>query len=245
MDWREIMGVGAAVAGAAVVGGVASVYGSNQAASAQESAANQASQTQQGMFNVANQNLQPFIQTGTQAAGEIANLEGLNGGNSASIQSTLQGLPGYQFANTQGLKSVQNSATARGLGISGAAQKGAAAYSTGLANQYYNNLLTGLQNTENTGAGAAGTLTGAATATGSQIGQNIVGAGNASAVNSIAQGNAVGSVANSGANAYLTSSLLNNFQNPASSGYLSNSNGYALQNGNQADVNLNLGQIGQ
>jgi hypothetical protein len=57
-------------------------------------------------------------------------------------QATLETLPGYQFARTQGLKAVQNSAAARGLGVSGAALKGAATFSQGLADQNYNNYFT-------------------------------------------------------------------------------------------------------
>ena len=52
-------------------------------------------------------------------------------------QSQLEQTPGYQFTEEQGLKGVQNSAAARGLGVSGAALKGAATYSTGLANNTY------------------------------------------------------------------------------------------------------------
>lgn len=50
-------------------------------------------------------------------------------------------LPGYQFTLDQGLKAVQNSAAAKGLGISGAALKGAADYTTGLTNSAYSNYL--------------------------------------------------------------------------------------------------------
>lgn len=54
-------------------------------------------------------------------------------------ESELQKTPGYQFNLTQGLKAVQNSAAARGLGVSGAAQKGAANFATGLADSTYQN----------------------------------------------------------------------------------------------------------
>ena len=52
-------------------------------------------------------------------------------------QAELEETPGYQFARSQGLQSVQNSAAARGLGVSGAALKGAATFATGLADQTY------------------------------------------------------------------------------------------------------------
>lgn len=205
--------VATAIIGGAVVAGAGTAIAGHEAASAQSSAANQANATSRNFFNTSKGELQPFIDTGTSAANKLSELQGLNGGTPSSIMTTLQGLPGYQFANYQGLKSVQNSATARGLGVSGAAQKAASGFATGEANQYYNNLLTGLQNTENTGAGAAGTLTGAATATGSQIGQNQIGVGNANAANSIATGNAFGTAANSVGQGLIASSLLQNLGN--------------------------------
>jgi len=61
-------------------------------------------------------------------------------------QENLEKTPGYDFTKTQGLKAVQNSAAARGLGVSGAALKGAATFATGLANQTYKDQFT-LENT--------------------------------------------------------------------------------------------------
>lgn len=201
------MGISAAIGGSAVIGGLASSNAAGKAAKAQTNAANQANATQQHFFDVTQQNLQPFINTGTEAASKISKLQGLDGGSPSSMQSTLESLPGYQFTNTQGLKSTQNSATARGLGVSGAAQKGAASYSTGLANQYYNNLLTGLQSTENTGANAAAGLGTDATNTGSSMGQNTIGAGNARAASDIATGSAIGNAASGIPNGLIAGSL--------------------------------------
>lgn len=45
--------------------------------------------------------------------------------------------PGYQFTLQQGLRAAQNSASARGLGASGAALKGAESFATGLADSTY------------------------------------------------------------------------------------------------------------
>lgn len=56
----------------------------------------------------------------------------------AMTQAQLEATPGYQFTLGQGLKATQNSAAARGLGVSGAALKGAATYATGLSDQTYN-----------------------------------------------------------------------------------------------------------
>ena len=109
----------------------------------------------------------------------------------------------------QGLKSTQNSYAARGLADSGGALKGAAQFSTGLANQYYTNYANQLQNSANTGLGAASALAGYGTQTGSNIGQNIVGAGNAQAAAANATGTAVNTAASNIGQYYTLTSILN------------------------------------
>jgi hypothetical protein len=208
----------AAIIGAGALGAGASIIGGSEAASAQEAASKAGIAAEQGMFNTAVSEDQPFINTGQAALSQISGLEGLNGGNSSTIQSTLQGLPGYQFALQQGLKSTQNSATERGLGVSGASLKGAASYSTGLANQYYNNLLQGLQSTANTGEASAASLTGAATTTGSNIAQQNTNAGQAAAAGILSGTAGVQSAANSVPSALITGQLLQNVQNGGTTG---------------------------
>lgn len=74
---------------------------------------------------------------------------GTGGSDPALIQAALEATPGYQFTRDQGLKSVQNSFAAKGLGRSGAALKGAADYTTGLANNTYEARLGDYLNTYN------------------------------------------------------------------------------------------------
>ncbi|MDB5595748.1 MAG: hypothetical protein JWM36_2709 [Hyphomicrobiales bacterium] len=122
-------------------------------------------------------------------------------------QANLEATPGYQFNLSQGLKSTQNSAAARGLGLSGAAMKGAATYATGLADSTYQSQFnmdqTGKTNTFNKLLGASQLGENAAAQTGSfgtttanQIGQNTIGAGNATAGAYMAGANGVASAAN-------------------------------------------------
>ncbi len=54
-------------------------------------------------------------------------------------QAELEATPGYQFNLSQGQQAVASSAAARGLGVSGAALKGAATFATGLADNTYMN----------------------------------------------------------------------------------------------------------
>ena len=201
------IGLGVAAVGSVIGSGI-QAGAAESAAQTQAAAENQATAAQQGIYAQNQANLQPFISQGTGLIPEINALEGVGGAGAAGIQNTLETLPGYQFANQQGLKSVQNSATARGLGVSGAAQKGAASYSTGLANQYYNNLLGGLQNTEQLGANAGSALAGVGATTGQGIAGTTVGAGNALAQGTTGAANAIaGGLGNVGSLVYANSIL--------------------------------------
>lgn len=231
--------VAAAIVGAGVVGAVGSSIASGNAADAQTSAANQANATDQQQYNQTRSDLLPYNTAGQNALGTLASNNYYN--NALTLptapqpmtEAQLEQTPGYQFNLTQGLKATQNAAAARGLGVSGAALKGAASYATGLAdstyqNQFanaqtlfgdaqtnYQNQQTQQQNNYNRlmGIGSLGENAGATTGNiGSSLAanqaSNTVGAGNAQGAASIATGNAVGNAANSVSNAYLTNAFL-------------------------------------
>lgn len=210
--------VAAAIIGAGVIGAVGGVVSSGNAASAQTNAANQANQTELQMYNQTRSDLTPF-----QSAGKGA-LTGLNslvntGFNFNPTQAQIEATPGYKFNLAQGLKSVQNSAAARGLGSSGAAMKGAANFATGLADStwqnQYNNALNTYQTNYNSKMGLASLGENAAAQTGSygtqianSVGNNLIGAGNAQAASDIAMGNAISGGANSIAQYYMMQNML-------------------------------------
>jgi hypothetical protein len=158
--------VAAAVAGGAIVGGVASSAiggsASKSAASTQADAANNAAQLQKQATDQERQDLQPFTGLGVSAINPLISALGYNasaqdgnqwsmgvnpssilqqqfsyGGFTAPTAAAAAATPGYQFTLDQGLKAAQNSASARGLGSSGAALKGASSYATGLADSTY------------------------------------------------------------------------------------------------------------
>jgi hypothetical protein len=195
-----------AAIGSAVIGAGSSIFGASQ----QASAAQAGIQAQQQMYgqglNFAQQQagnaastLNPFISAGQTALGQYQ--QALPGLTKPFDPSMLSQTPGYQFTLGQGLKSTQNSFAAQGLGSSGAALKGAAAYSTGLAqntyNQQFQNYLE--QNSQignllyqpvNAGVSAAGQLAGAysqlgtaglggAVSTGQGVASSLAGYGNA------------------------------------------------------------------
>ncbi|HEY2538227.1 MAG TPA: hypothetical protein VGI28_01815 [Stellaceae bacterium] len=102
----------------------------------------------------------------------------------------LSQLPGFSSTMYYGQQGVANAAAAQGLGVSGAALKGAGQYAATTANQFYNNyfsnywanqnnrynMLSGLMNT---GANAANSLAGYSTNTGVQGASNITSISNA------------------------------------------------------------------
>lgn len=134
--------------------------------------------------------------------------------------ATIAQTPGYQFNLNQGLKSVQNGAAARGLGISGASLKGAANFATGLADSTYqnqfSNLLTNQTNVFNRlfgqatlGANAAANLGTNATTTGQGIASNDIGAGNAAAAGTIGSASALSSGLSNSASTLTQTAILN------------------------------------
>lgn len=144
------MGVGAAIAGAGVLSAGTSLLGSSQSSSASK----QASALQEQEYAQTRSDLSPYNTTGQGVLGQLSSVatSGPTGGGPNYVsqaaantpynvltQSGLEQTPGYQFIRDQGLKSTLSQNAARGLGVSGAALKGAASYVTGLASNTYQN----------------------------------------------------------------------------------------------------------
>jgi len=195
--------VGATI-GSAVIGAGANLIGGQT----QAAAANRAADLQQQQYKQTRQDLLPFTQAGQTATNMLTQqLPALTAPINLD-EATLRQTPGYQFALSQGLKSVQNGAAARGLGSSGAAMKGAANYATGLADQTYldqfNVANTNMNNAYNRLMGVASLGANAGAQTGN-IGAQLTGnAGNyltqdgtAQAAGLIGAGNALTNGANS------------------------------------------------
>ncbi len=237
-------------AGAAAVGAIGSVVGAGQASGAAKDAA--ALQAQQ--FQTTRNDLLPYNQAGQAVLGDLSALarSGQYGGGPKYLaqaagmlpgqmtQAELEQTPGYQFNLAQGLKATQSAAAARGLGVSGAALKGAATYATGLADSTYQqqfqnaqtrysdvfNLNTGqqsnLQNQYNRLIGVAqlgetaGAQTGAlGTAAAKTEGQGLMSAGQYQAAGTAG----VGSSLNSGISNYLQQQALSKYTG-GTGGYL-------------------------
>lgn len=229
-----------AVAGATLVGSVISSSASKSAANTQAQATMDAAHLQNDQWNQTQTNLKPYMDFGSGAINPLQSAMGYNSDWSVNPNNILQQqfsaptadqaaqTPGYQFTLDQGLKSTQNSAAARGLATSGAALKGASAYSTGLANSTYNdvynralttfntnyssaannaNRLSGVVGNGQNAAATNGTL-GAAAA--GNIGNTLMSGANAQAAGTIGSANAISSGINSAGSNALTYGMLNN-----------------------------------
>lgn len=222
------MGITAGIVGA-LGGGLISAMGAQSAADTQASAANNANALQWKMYRQNVQRLAPYTAAGNVAmAGLMGNLPGLVKPIKMD-QATLEQTPGYQFNLSQGLKAVQSSAAARGLGSSGAAIRDAAEYANGLAastyQQQFNNAMANKQMAYNTLGGVAGMGENAAAGVGNagmqtatNMGNNLMGAANGQAAATIAGANGInGSIGNI-MNMYMMNNLANRYSGSGLSG---------------------------
>src|SRR6185295_1246577 len=154
------MGIGAAVVGGAIIGGVAS----DKAAGKQEDAAENAAEMQSDASAQIRADLSPYTELGLQAINPLWRAMGYNASNGIATvnpNSPLQQkfafnpgdltkTPGYQFALQQGLKGTNNALASQGLGLSGAQAKGLSSFATGLADQTYGDAYNRALSTYNT-----------------------------------------------------------------------------------------------
>lgn len=127
--------VATAVIGSAVIGAGAQIYGANKAADAQKENAERVSAMQQEQYQQTRKDLAPYRAVGEDATGRLTSrLSELTTPISVNPDD-FKNSDYYKFLTTQGQRGVTNSAAARGLGSSGAALKGAAAFAEGLASQ--------------------------------------------------------------------------------------------------------------
>lgn len=184
--------VAAAVAGGAIVGGVASgalgAKGAKDAAGAQADAARESAQLQYDMYQQQREDQEPFRQTGLGALNQLAYRLGIGVGSGNDLlrrfsMDDFQADPGYQFRLEQGQKGIESSAAARGGLLSGAAAKALTKYNQGFASNEYQNAYNRFNNDQSTLFNRLASLSGVGqTSTNAvqQAGQNYAsGAGNA------------------------------------------------------------------
>ena len=201
-----------AILGSAVIGGAVQAYSASKASDAQQQAATTAANTQLQMYNTTRGDLAPYRAVGQTASDQLtAQLPQLTTPVSVNPQDFINS-DQYKFLQTQGERAVTNSSAARGLGTSGAALKGAAAFESGLNSQQwqqnFNNQVTNQTNAYNrlkglidTGENASAATGTAGTAAAQAAGSAQVAGGNAAALGYNGVGNAISNAANTAAGA--------------------------------------------
>lgn len=148
--------VASAVIGSGLLGAAATTIAANKAASATEDAANKALRGQEEALAQQKELGAPYTAFGQSGIKPLQDLLGLTAGSTpASQQAALAGTPGYQFALQQGLQSTKAQATAMGMGLSGNTLAALDQYSTGLADQTYQQRVGNLEGVVGVGQAAA------------------------------------------------------------------------------------------
>ena len=170
--------VGLAIGGAVLAAG-ATAYAGSESAGAIKSSTNAAIGEQNQIAGQQAALEAPYVNVGQSA---IAQYEGLLGigpsGNSASVQNTLANTPGYQFTKNQGIQATTNQASAMGLGLSGNTLEGLDTFTTGLADQTYQQAVGNAQGAVGIGQAAASGEAANLGATGSNVSNLLSNQGN-------------------------------------------------------------------
>ncbi len=226
------------VAGAVVVGSVASGYMSSQAAKSaartQAEASDRAIAAQQAGLSEQQAISAPYVDKGTEAMNRLAAMTEPGGEYYEPFSQTdFKQDPGYAFRLKEGIKALNANAAARGGLISGNALRAATAYGQEMGSQEYTNafnryyaersnkmdplkFLTGVG--QAAGAGQASNI-GAATG---NIANLTTGAGNAMAAGQVGSANAYANAIGQGISQYQTNQLINRFTPQNSPNFYSN-----------------------
>lgn len=171
----------AAIAGSAVIGGIAS----GQAAREQSKASDRATAAQERMFNKQVKLQEPFRQAGVNALPELIAASRYTPFSMEQFQQD----PGYAFRMREGLKALDRSAAARGGLLSGNQLRGVTQFGQDLASQEYTNAfnryqaeraarLNPLQSLAGMGQTNAATMANQAGQYGQALAQNAINQGN-------------------------------------------------------------------
>jgi len=203
----------ALIAGAAAIGsGLIASGGAKKAANVQAQAAQDAQAANERMLERQIGLQEPFRQAGMTAQDEIMKLLGIGGDASAEGYGSLAkpfGMeqfeqdPGYAFRQSEGMRALERSASARGNLLSGGTLKGIQRFGQDLASQEYGNAfnryqiersarLNPLQSLMGSGQSATNVMTGNIGQSSQNQQANIYNAGQARASGYVGSANALG-----------------------------------------------------
>lgn len=213
------MGVELAIA-STIIGGMSQADSARSAAKAQERAAKDATGVQKYIFDQTRKDQEPWRQVGVRALGRMEDPNLMRDFTSADFQAD----PGFDFRMNEGMKAINNAASARGLANSGSTVKAIGRYAQDFASNEYNNVYNRFNANQDkrfnrlaAQAGIGQTATNMVGQAGqnyaNSVNQNIMGAGNARSAGAVAQGNAVSNMIGTGVNMYQQNQFMNQLKN--------------------------------
>lgn len=212
-----------AIIGAAVIGAAGTAYASDQASSATRDATSAAiTQQQKGLDQQATLSA-PYRALGESAVPQLQSLLGIGG---ADPTQALRATPGYNFTLNQGLDATKNAASASGMLLSGNTLEGLDKFSTGLADQTYQQAVANTMGVVDLGQAAAAGQAANIGAASNNISNLISNQGNTLAgidANTIA---GITKSISGGINNYATAQTLAGLNSPGSSGGYPASGGF-------------------
>lgn len=243
-------GVATAIVGGAVVGAVITGNAAKGAAQTQADAANNATAAQQSMFNTQVANQQPYMDAGYKALDQIqANMPSYN---QPFTMGMFQQDPGYQFDLQQGEQAIQNSAAASGHLVSSQQLGNASTYAQNMASNEFGNAFNRYQTQQSAsynrlaslaqlGQAGVSDVNKAGTNAATNIGNNMIGAGNVSAAGQVGTANAITGGINTATSGLMNYNMMNSLMpqqpNPGYGG-----GGMASMSGSQS---LQMPTVGQ
>lgn len=209
-------------AGASIIGGGMAAQGGRDAANTQAQAADRAAALQKEMFDEQQRMSAPYREAGVTGQNRLMELLGLGANTGAEGygryskdfgMSDFQADPGYAFRLSEGQKSLDRQAAARGGLISGGALKAATRYGQDMGSQEYGNAYNRYQTNRSNQLAPLGSLmaSGQAAAAGAaanagQYGTNagnlMVQGGQAQAAGQLGAGNTINNALGTMASAY-------------------------------------------
>jgi hypothetical protein len=127
--------VSGVIAGSAIIGAGASIFGGNKAADEQKKASKKAAKLQKQALAQQLALTKPYVEAGTNALAEYQKMAPYEDFGMKQFEAD----PGYNFRMAEGMKGLERSAAARGLLQSGSTLKGIQQYGQNLASSEYEN----------------------------------------------------------------------------------------------------------
>lgn len=205
MSWFDWAGLAANLAGDYMQDRAAA-----RAADGQREAAREATALAGRIFDTTNEQQAPYRAAGYAALGDMM---GLRDFDPTPTADEVMAEPGYQFGMREGMRGIENSAAARGMGLSGQALRNASRFNTDYASTRFGdawnrrqaafgNRWGRLAALAGIGQSANQLTAGAGERYADRAGNNMMGAANAAGAANITRGNIWANAANRGASAY-------------------------------------------